>query len=207
MDRPLTFQDRCFQTWDRLCGRDYRNFLLRRLQPGSAGCEIGVWAGDFSAEILRTVRPARLVLIDPWLFQPEFAHSWYGGALMKSQTELDALHTRVVARFAGRPEVTILRGKTEDVATRVPAASLDWIYIDGNHDYEHVRRDLAFARRVVKPGGLILGDDFDRGDTGQGAPVTRAVTDAAREAGSGLELLWVCRHQFCLHHRGASEHE
>lgn len=203
MERPWTLGERCLAAWDRVRGRDYRNFLLRALPRGSAGAEIGVWEGDFSAEILRVVRPVRLVLIDPWLFQPEFAGTWYGGALLRSQAEMDEVAARVQARFAGSPGMEILRGKTADLAERIAPASLDWIYIDGNHEYEHVRVDLAFARRVVKPGGLVLGDDYGRGAPGQEPPVARAVTAHLRAPDAGLELTWVCRHQFCLRRTAA----
>lgn len=198
MKRSITSMERGRALWDRVTGRDYRGFLLRTLSRGSAGCEIGVWEGDFTAEILRIVRPSRLVLIDPWLFQPEFAGAWYGGSLMKSQLEMDGMYERVRTRFAGRSEVEVLRGKTEEVAGAVAPGTLDWVYIDGNHDYAHVRRDLAFACRAVKPGGLVLGDDYDRGPAGQVSPVTRAVSDELRGPGAGLKLLWIDRHQFCL---------
>lgn len=203
MERTITFRERAIALWDRACGRDYRGFLLRFLPPGSAGCEIGVWEGDFSAEILRVVRPSRLVLIDPWLFQPEFAGAWYGGSLMKSQAEMDLVCERVHARFAGKSGLEILRGKTEEVEAAVAPGSLDWVYIDGNHDYAHVRRDLAFARRAVKPGGLVLGDDYDRGAAGQVPPVTRAVNDELRGPDAGLEMLWLDQHQFCLRRVGS----
>jgi hypothetical protein len=204
MERTITLRERVLAGWDRVCGRDYRGFLLRSLPRGSVGCEIGVWEGDFSAEILRVVRPSRLVLIDPWLFQPEFGGAWYGGSLMKSQAEMDQVYERVRTRFAGKGDVEILRGKTEDVATAVGPASLDWVYIDGNHEYAHVRRDLAFARHAVKPGGLVLGDDYDRGPAGQVPPVTHAVSDHLQSPDAGLELLWVEQHQFCLRRTPAS---
>jgi hypothetical protein len=205
MERPFTLREKWSALWDRVRGRDYRNFLLRTLPPGSAGCEIGVWEGDFSAEILRTVRPRRLVLIDPWLYQPEFAGAWYGGALLKSQAEMDSVYERVRERFSQRPEVQLLRGRTREVQSAVAPASLDWIYIDGNHDYDHVRLDLDFAAQVVKPGGLVLGDDFGRGPPGQIPPVTRALSDHLHNPDAGLKMLWTCRHQFCLQRQAGKQ--
>ena len=37
---------------------------------------------------------------------------------------------------------------------------LDWIYIDGDHSYEGCLRDLENSLKVVRQGGLILGDDY-----------------------------------------------
>ena len=64
---------------------DYRRFLLSRLPQNSVGCELGVWKGDFSEEILRMVKPGKLYLIDPWSYQPEFSHEWYGGTIRRTR--------------------------------------------------------------------------------------------------------------------------
>lgn len=178
---------------------DYRRFLLRQLPRHSAGCEIGVWRGDFSAEILRIVRPRRLWLIDPWLYQPEFPRSWYGGMVARDQSEMDVIHAGVVARFAALAEVRVLRTRTAEADLMVPDASLDWIYIDGNHEYLHVRTDLAFALRKVKPGGWIAGDDFGRGED---RVIARAVE--AQLAEGGCVPVGVREHQFLLRRSGAS---
>src|SRR5689334_12291037 len=60
---------------------DPRVFLLKMLPARSVGAEIGVHKGDFSAQILRTVRPHTLHLIDPWQYEPSEAYeqAWYGG--------------------------------------------------------------------------------------------------------------------------------
>ena len=42
---------------------DYRRFLLRKLPEKSIGCELGVWKGYFSREILSIVNPKKLYLI------------------------------------------------------------------------------------------------------------------------------------------------
>ena len=38
----------------------------------------------------------------------------------------------------------------------------DFVYIDGNHDYEFVLKDLETWFTKVKPGGIIFGDDYLR---------------------------------------------
>jgi predicted O-methyltransferase YrrM len=47
-----------------------------------------------------------------------------------------------------------------DVATRFPDASLDWVYLDGNHDLLHVIQDLYAWLPKIRPGGIISGHDF-----------------------------------------------
>ena len=38
--------------------------------------------------------------------------------------------------------------------------SIDAIYIDGNHTYDGVKEDIIYWSPKVKPGGLIVGDDY-----------------------------------------------
>jgi hypothetical protein len=38
--------------------------------------------------------------------------------------------------------------------------SLDYIYIDGNHDYDHAKQDLKLWWPKLRPGGLMAGHDY-----------------------------------------------
>lgn len=174
---------------------DYRRFLLRQLPPHSVGCELGVWKGDFSAEILKITQPKELYLVDPWLFQPEYPRSWYGGAAAQTQQDMDNIHQGVINRFAGRDNVHIIRKKTEQLADEISPSSLDWAYIDGNHQYEFVLQDLGMFDKLVKPGGIICGDDFDRGQAPP-YPITQAVNEFVKRG--SCRLIWVKQNQFFL---------
>ncbi len=142
-------------------GFDRRGFLLETLPEGSTGAEVGVWQGDFSARILATVRPVRLHLIDPWMFNPAFPARAYGGGIARSQRDMDAIYQGVIARFADRSEVEIHRQTSLDAVEEFSDESLDWIYIDGDHSEEAVYADMAAYFPKIKPGGLITGDDYD----------------------------------------------
>jgi hypothetical protein len=145
--------------------RQERARLLRRLPKRSVGVEIGVWAGDLSAAILRAVRPTRLHLLDPWAFAPDerYEQAWYGGARAGSQAEMDEVYERVLQRFETEiadGAVVIHRSTSAEAAAEFEDASLDWVYVDGNHLYEYVQMDLALFAPKVRPGGLLAGDDY-----------------------------------------------
>jgi hypothetical protein len=145
--------------------RHERARLLRHLPKRSVGVEIGVWAGDLSAAILRTVRPARLHLLDPWAFAPDQAYekAWYGGTRAGSQAEMDEVYERVLQRFETEIAdgvVVIHRSPSAEAAARFEDGSLDWVYVDGNHLYDYVRADLELFGPKLRPGGLLAGDDY-----------------------------------------------
>jgi hypothetical protein len=174
--------------------------LLRVLPRASVGAEIGVWRGDFSARILRTVRPAKLHLIDPWTFMgtEEYRDAWYGGKLAADQAAMDDIYDSVLRRFAreiATGVVEVHRSASEEASSRFPTAYFDWVYVDGNHLYEAVRADLELYGAKLRAGGLLAGDDY-------GLPgwwddgVTRAVDELL--AAGGYEIVTLAANQFVL---------
>ena len=64
---------------------------------------------------------------------------------------------------------------------------LDWIYIDGDHSYEACIKDLNNAKEIVKPGGLIIGDDYGWPDAKwQKKGVTKAVNEFLLKTDFGI---------------------
>lgn len=170
-----------------------RRFLLEMLPISSIGAEVGVHQGDFSRAILDVVSPSHLHLIDPWRYEPSptYQRALYGGRAENGQAEMDARYSDVLARFdheIGAGHVTVHRGQSAEMLSALPDASLDWVYIDGNHLYEFVAEDLALSLRKVKPGGLITGDDYTEGGWWDGG-VKRAVDELAAAGSARLALV------------------
>ncbi len=40
--------------------------------------------------------------------------------------------------------------------------SLDFVYIDANHEYDYVKQDITEWTKKVKPGGIVAGHDYIR---------------------------------------------
>jgi SAM-dependent methyltransferase len=166
-------------------GKDYPRLLLLRKMPKKAVCaEIGVWKGDYSDRILNITSPQKLHLIDPWEFQSEFSERMYGGAVAKSQGDMDLIYEGVKKRFSEFQNVILNKGKSEKVLQEFPDRYFDWVYLDGNHYYDYVLEDLEICFSKVRKGGIIAGDDYTWG-VKDGFPVKRAVHDFI--AGKGLK--------------------
>ena len=168
--------------------RDRRR-LLAILPKHSVGAEIGVWKGDFSAQILRQVQPRKLHLIDPWKFvdQGEYAKAWYGGGKKLGQEGMDAIAETVCERFSSETAsgcMEIHRLPSTEAATQFQDNYFDWVYIDGNHLFDFVLADLKAFTPKVKPGGFIAGDDYaEQGwwDHGVQKAVNKYVADGHAE--------------------------
>ena len=142
-----------------ICGSPRRQ-LLKMMPKRSVCAEIGVWKGEFSREILNIVKPRKLHLIDPWKYQTDFGQRLYGGAYAKKQQDMDDIYTGVVSLFKDNEDVVIHREFSDHAADAFINNYFDWIYIDGNHYYEFVKRDLELFYPKVKKGGFITGDDY-----------------------------------------------
>jgi hypothetical protein len=173
--------------------QEVREFLLRRMPRGAVCAEIGVKTGAFSEEILRIAKPSRLYLIDPWLPDPN--------RLVKPSPEKRYQMTRDrLARQINDGTAIIVRERSRDAVTHFADAFFDWIYIDGDHRYEAVKRDLEDYFPKVKPRGLMLCDDYHyAGHWDDG--VTRAVDEFMR-TGKCIKL-FKRRSQFVMRKRSA----
>ncbi len=177
---------------------DSRAEVIRLAPRGAACAEIGSWKGDFAAMILAIAAPSALHLVDPWRFQPALPARWYGGLVAADQAAMDAIHDGVRARFADRPEIHIHRETSQQAAMRFAPASLDWIYIDGDHSRDAVLADLQAWLPKLKPAGHLVCDDLEWRDE-RGERSVAAAIEAFRSGnpaliGEALSGQFVFRH-------------
>ena len=165
-----------------------RQWILNQMPDQSTGAEIGVHEGDFSARILEEVRPTQLHLIDPWEHFPELGDAKYGERA-SGEEEMDRRFEMVNRRFSEqieRGQVQVHRSRSDDAVDLFEDHYFDWVYIDGNHLYEHVLQDLRSYIPKVKPGGMLMGDDYGvEGWWDDG--VTRAVDEFTGRRGLNCE--------------------
>ena len=172
--------------------KDVRADLLRKMRPGGVCAEIGVFRGDFSERILQIARPRRLHLVDPWKYEPEAAYeqSLYGSSHAEGQPGMDAMFNSVRERFKNEIQlgtVVLNRSASAEAAGQFDDGYFDWVYIDGNHLYEFVLRDLESYYPKVKAGGYITGDDYGSEGWWKGG-VTKAVEEFVVRGGCEYRL-------------------
>ena len=118
-----------------------RYMLLDQLPKGGVMAEIGVDTGNFSHEILTRCSPSALHLFE---MDPErMSHP-------DVLTELDD--------DAGRLELHV--GDSAASMRRVPDGFFDIVYIDGDHAYEGVKRDIEATLPKLKPNGAMVFNDY-----------------------------------------------
>jgi len=116
------------------------------------GAEIGVESGRYSVTICATNPGVKLYLVDPWKTYPQYREH-------VTQEHLDILYNDTIKR--ARPyNCEVLRGFSMDVVKKFDDNSLDFVYIDANHDFQNVTDDITQWSKKVRKEGVVSGHDF-----------------------------------------------
>lgn len=119
----------------------------------SRGAEIGVWKGGFSEQLCAGMPALDLVCVDPWSPSVGYLEAKNNPVL------LEAAFAEAQQRLAPY-RCTFLRHTSAVAATLVPDGSLDFVYVDGNHELDFVLEDLATWTAKIRPGGILAGHDY-----------------------------------------------
>jgi hypothetical protein len=138
--------------------KERAEYVSTFLKAGAIGAEIGVDEGSFSYFVLLSRSPAKLFLIDPWQYGLDAPIE--KDPTPEKQQKRDADYEAVCRVFSPYDNVTVLRMKSEDAVGRFEDGYFDYVYIDGEHSYAAVMRDLTNYFPKVKVGGYIIGDDY-----------------------------------------------
>ena len=57
--------------------------------------------------------------------------------------------------------VNLIKGNSNIILKKIDMSKIDFVFLDGGHNYETVLNDLKCCNEVVKNNGIILCDDYD----------------------------------------------
>lgn len=119
----------------------------------TVGAEIGVERGIYSKSLLDIIPNLKLYCVDAWLNFPDYRYN-YG-------EKTENYYEETKRRLSGY-NAEIIRGLSTDVVKQFPDESLDFVFIDANHEFRHVVDDIDDWSRKVRMGGIVSGHDFRR---------------------------------------------
>jgi len=159
-----------------LCSRET---LIEKMKKGGKVAEIGVQAGNFSDCILKKNSPNELHLFD-----------------------ISLTHYGIADRFVRQIEegtVSLHEGDSSTELAKLPDNYFDFIYIDGDHSYEGVSRDIAVAKSKVTDDGYLIFNDYTFWSPAECMMygVVQAVNELCLETGSKLEYFALGYAMYC----------
>lgn len=117
------------------------------------GAEVGVWKGGFSEHICQQMPGVSLLCVDPWTPYAAYREAKNDPVL------IETAHHEAARRLAPF-DATLMRMPSRAAADLVRDYSLDFVYIDGNHERAYVLEDLELWTRKLRPGGMLSGHDY-----------------------------------------------
>jgi predicted O-methyltransferase YrrM len=143
--------------------------------------EIGAWAGastvSWGEGLLRYFAGrGHIVSVDAWA-----SHTEPVADLAPTAGAIKHVFLHNVRASGLAAMVEPVQAESDAAFDQLAGRRFDVIYVDGDHRYEQVRRDLANAKKYLTPGGVICGDDLEV-QMGDGADDIVAETVARNEA-------------------------
>jgi len=122
------------------------------------GAEIGVWKGEHAWAMLNQLDIKKLYLIDPYQ-----AYEGYTGLGLQSPQEIlmSEMFAKKLLKDEGHEDQIEWIAKFSKDAVKDVKEDLDFVYIDGNHEYKYVFDDISRWSKKVKTGGLVGGHDYN----------------------------------------------
>jgi predicted O-methyltransferase YrrM len=126
-------------------------------KKGAVFVEIGCWKGRSAAfmgvEIINSGKKITFFTVDH--FEGSVNHG--NDPDVKAGT-LEQTARANLAPLGG--VVNVIAKRSTEAAADFAGGSIDFLFIDGQHDYENVKADLlAWLPKMKRPGGIIAGDD------------------------------------------------
>ncbi|HTW54042.1 MAG TPA: class I SAM-dependent methyltransferase [Stellaceae bacterium] len=142
------------------------------LQLKGTFVEIGTFTGEFADHICRFTQFGKLFCVDPYTQYEKYED----GINSMDMDHLFLEAKNKVARYGEKVE--FLRQFSVDAAKKFSDNSLDFVYIDGNHQYDFVYQDLEAWYPKVRQGGLLCGDD------------AVDIDETERDASGNIRFVW-----------------
>ena len=121
------------------------------------GVEIGVLKGKTLFSVLDACPKLSMIGVDQWKVLPlredENAETYSVFDMQKIEADV---HRKMI-EYGGRCQ--IFKGDSVSQASRIRDESVDFVFIDGDHTENGVRRDIEAWAPKVRSGGMILGHD------------------------------------------------
>jgi len=152
--------------------------MVDRCEPNGAIVELGSWKGRSSAFLVVEAKNKSpnisIHIVDTWLGSEEHANEMKDNLYEKFKSNM--------ARLEGLYQEH--RMTTDEAVLLFEDASLDAVFIDADHRYEAVRRDIANWMPKVRKGGILAGHDYIHTWPG--------VVQAVNESISGFSTMEQC---------------
>lgn len=154
--------------------------LAQRLPEGAHVVNIGAGNGTSGLAFMEARPDLRVTTIDITLESSPYGCLQGEEAVFRS------------AGFWGDPRHQQIHGDSKDVGRDWSQGPVDLVFVDGGHQYHEARGDLDAWRPHIKPGGILVVHDYEKGLANKHWPgVDQAVAEYIAEHPEDAQVLRV----------------
>jgi predicted O-methyltransferase YrrM len=121
------------------------------------GCEVGVYVGRYSKVLLDSIPNLNLYCVDCW--------AAVGSRNDRRQKKYYKVARTKLREYRNAGKAHLIRKWSMDAVRDFDDESLDFVYIDANHEFDYVIEDIIEWSRKVRPDGIVSGHDFFKNRT------------------------------------------
>ena len=133
--------------------------MVEKFSSGSKFVEVGSWKGKSAAymavEIINSKKKITLDCIDTWKGSSE--HVNYEDIKLNNLYELFIKNTSSLSSV-----INPIMMDSISASKKYEDNSIDFVFIDANHSYDYVKKDIEAWFPKVKNGGVISGHDYHK---------------------------------------------
>ena len=139
------------------------------------GVEIGTGTGTNALTLTRNNPEMKLYCIDAWKIY-DGLHDYPSDEFLQAYYEL------ACRRLKPHKNVEFIRKLSMDAVNMFDDESLDFVYIDANHEWPFVTQDIFYWAKKVRPNGIVSGHDYLKEKRPDGLVQVKEVVHAYTEA-------------------------
>jgi len=114
--------------------------------------EVGTFSGENA--ILMAQYFNDVTTVDPWL-------NGYDPNDHASSANMEEVEKKYFENILDFPNITHIKMKSVDASKRFEDASIDLVYLDGDHRVEALVADIDAWKPKIRPGGILAGHDIN----------------------------------------------
>ncbi|OUJ12046.1 class I SAM-dependent methyltransferase [Acetobacter sp. DsW_059] len=175
-----------------------RDDILPLLPRHAHIAEVGVMKGDFSEKFLKICKPSKFYAIDEFMVH-KLPEVWgqKTSDLFENKTHGQFFKDRFASQVASG-QVVVMEGDSGTMLASLADESLDVVYLDADHNYHAVVRDLEIARKKMKPHtGLVILNDYIMSDGASPYGVIQAGHEFMLHHGWEMVAFALHDHMYC----------
>ena len=139
------------------------NIIEKHQKPNMQVCEVGCWVGETTRDYIDIIKKnnGTATIVD-WFSGNEDIVGIPNHTHAYKPENKDSIYSVFMNNLAGyHDNLRVLRGRSNEVVDQIANDSLDICFIDADHIYEGVKRDIGLYLPKVKSGGVLCGHDCE----------------------------------------------